>query len=87
MGKMLKVVIGNKASMVSENYVMSMLKVAMDAMVERNVNAIVAVTKDDYFEFKKDTFDSYVEMITEVNRYRELGFKVEYVSKAPDSEK
>ena len=78
---LVKVVVGNKVHQTSEKMAKAIIDMAKQKYKKENVNAIVAVRKDDIISLQKDVFDTVEELINQVEKWTQGGYKCYYTTK------
>lgn len=87
MGKIVKVVIGNKVWEMTRKMAIATLSVAESKYNQDNANAIYAVEKDGIISLQKDVFDNTESLEREVTNWQKGGYKCYYTTKKDDEVK
>lgn len=75
------VVIGEKVYEVSNKMAMATINIAKNKYKEENVNAIVAVQKDNIISMQKDVFDTSAALEKAITNWGHGGYTCYYVKK------
>ena len=79
--KVVNVVIGDRGWQMSLKMAQTIIKVGREQYEKQNVNAIVAVQKDNVISLMKDTFEDTSKFISEIVRWEKGGYKCFYTTK------
>ena len=77
----IKMIVGNKAYILSKTMVKATLKLAKDRYTKENVNAIYAVEKDGMVSLLKDVFEDTDAFVKAVANWERGGYKCYYNTK------
>lgn len=76
-----KLIVDKKCYAVSEKMAMATIKLAKEKYKKENINAIVAVQKDDMIVMQKDVFDKTDAFVKAVANWERGGYKCYYTTK------
>lgn len=79
--KMVTLIIGNKAWKSTRKMADATIELGKKKYKEENVNAIVAVEKDNMISLLKDVFDTTESLVEEITKWQRGGYKCYYTMK------
>lgn len=75
----IKLIVNNKVHLISEKMANGVISIAKDKYLAQNVNAIVAIKKDDMVVLKKDVYEDTAAFEKEIHNWEHGGYTCCYV--------
>lgn len=75
---MVKMIVGNKTYITSEKMSNATISLALNSYSHQNINAIVALKKDDVVVLRKDVYDDEESLDKAVKEWEHDGYKCYY---------